>query len=71
MRRMYSQRHILSIGCLQSAPELMIVSSRTFGHDDVCVYPDSNQILVRALSPDAHVFDRSAVRKYWDGEQTS
>ncbi len=32
---------------------------------DVCIYPDSNKLLVRALD---RVFDRAAVRKYWDGE---
>lgn len=32
---------------------------------DVCIYPDSNKLLVRALD---RVFDRAATRKYWDGE---
>lgn len=34
---------------------------------DVCVYPDSNKMAVNALDA---VFDLSAVREYWDGEQT-
>lgn len=33
--------------------------------DEVCVYPDSNKVLVRSLH---EVYDRAAVRKYWDGE---
>lgn len=33
--------------------------------DEVCVYPDSNKVLVRALG---QVLDRAAVKDYWDGE---
>ena len=33
--------------------------------DEVCVYPDSNKVLVRALG---QVLDRAAVVDYWDGE---
>lgn len=33
--------------------------------DEVCVYPDSNKVLVRSLG---QVLDRAAVRQYWDGE---
>ncbi len=35
--------------------------------DEVCVYPDSNKVLVRRLG---QLFDRSATREYWDGEAT-
>jgi uncharacterized cupin superfamily protein len=35
--------------------------------DEVCVYPDSNKVLVRSLGL---VLDRAAVRDYWDGEVT-
>ena len=34
--------------------------------DEICVYPDSNKVLVRSLG---EVYDRAAVRKYWDGEK--
>lgn len=33
--------------------------------DEVCVYPDSNKVLVRAVK---QVFDRATVVDYWDGE---
>jgi uncharacterized cupin superfamily protein len=36
--------------------------------NEVCVYPDSNKIMVRALRSQDDIFDMSAVRKYWDGE---
>jgi uncharacterized cupin superfamily protein len=36
--------------------------------NEVCVYPDSNKILVRGVR---EIFDRSATREYWDGERTS
>jgi uncharacterized cupin superfamily protein len=39
--------------------------------NDVWVYPDSNKIEVNALRTKSAIFDMSAVRKYWDGEQTS
>lgn len=35
---------------------------------DVCVYPQSEKMFVRALGEDANVFDLSARRRYWDGE---
>lgn len=38
---------------------------------DACVYTDSNKVMVRALREKNDIFDKSAVRKYWDGEQTS
>jgi uncharacterized cupin superfamily protein len=38
---------------------------------EVCVYPDSNKIMVRALRSEDDIFDMSAVRKYWDGELTN
>lgn len=39
--------------------------------NDVCVYPDSNKVMVRLLGRGSNVFNRSAVRDYWDGEKTS
>ena len=33
--------------------------------DEVCVYPDSNKVLVRSLG---QLLDRAAVKDYWDGE---
>jgi uncharacterized cupin superfamily protein len=36
--------------------------------NDVCVYPDSNKIMVAALRSEQDIFDMSAVRNYWDGE---
>jgi uncharacterized cupin superfamily protein len=39
--------------------------------NDVCVYPDSNKVMVRSLGRGSNVFDRSAVKDYWDGEKTS
>lgn len=36
---------------------------------DVCVYPDSNKMGVRALRSQNSIFDMSAVRGYLDGEQ--
>jgi uncharacterized cupin superfamily protein len=39
--------------------------------NDVCVYPDSNKVAVKALSTNGGaVFDMSGVRGYWDGEET-
>ncbi|AUX38763.1 cupin [Sorangium cellulosum] len=35
--------------------------------DEVCVYTDSNKILVRSVH---EVYDKSQVRDYWDGEET-
>jgi uncharacterized cupin superfamily protein len=35
---------------------------------EVCVYPDSNKVMVRALRSEADIFDMAAVRRYWDGE---
>jgi uncharacterized cupin superfamily protein len=35
---------------------------------DVCVYPDSNKLSVPGLAERSHVFDKAAIRKYWDGE---
>jgi uncharacterized cupin superfamily protein len=39
--------------------------------NDVCVYPDSNKLLVRALDQEHDIFDMGATRNYWDGERTS
>jgi uncharacterized cupin superfamily protein len=36
--------------------------------NDVCVYPDSNKMMVRALRSEDDIFDMSAVRTYWQGE---
>lgn len=36
--------------------------------NDVCVYPDSNKVLIRALYGAEGLLDLSATRKYWDGE---
>lgn len=36
--------------------------------NDVCVYPDSNKMFVRALRIENDVFDMSATRGYFDGE---
>lgn len=38
--------------------------------NEVCVYPDSNKVYVRALEPEPPLFDMAAKRRYWDGEQT-
>lgn len=35
---------------------------------DVCVYPKSGKMAVRAIAEDANVFDMNARRRYWDGE---
>lgn len=35
---------------------------------DVCVYPDSNKLMVRALASEDDIFDMGAVRRYFDGE---
>ena len=37
---------------------------------DVCVYPDSNKLLVRALDREHDIFDMGATKGYWDGEKT-
>ena len=37
---------------------------------EVCVYPDSSKVAVDALRTPDSIFDMSAVRRYWDGEQT-
>jgi uncharacterized cupin superfamily protein len=37
---------------------------------DVCVYPDSNKMLVRALNREHDIFDMGATRNYYDGEDT-
>lgn len=36
--------------------------------NEVCVYPDSNKVMVRALRSRTDVFDMAAARNYWDGE---
>jgi uncharacterized cupin superfamily protein len=37
--------------------------------NDVCVYPDSNKVLVKALRREGSIFDMAGVRGYWDGEE--
>ena len=37
---------------------------------DVCIYPDSNKMLVRALDREHDIFDMGATKNYWDGEET-
>jgi uncharacterized cupin superfamily protein len=37
---------------------------------DVCIYPDSNKMLVRALDREHDIFDMGATKNYWDGEKT-
>ena len=37
--------------------------------NEVCVYPDSNKVSVRALRSEDDIFDMAAVRRYWDGEE--
>lgn len=36
--------------------------------NDVCVYPDSNKVMVRALRSENDIFDLAATKGYWDGE---
>lgn len=36
--------------------------------NDICVYPDSNKMLVRGLRTRDPIFDMSGVLDYWDGE---
>ncbi|GFE84364.1 cupin [Steroidobacter agaridevorans] len=38
--------------------------------NDVCVYPESNKVLIRALRGGESILDLAATRKYWDGEAT-
>lgn len=35
---------------------------------EICVYPDSNKIMVRGLKSERDIFDMAAWRNYWDGE---
>ncbi|MGV3549818.1 cupin domain-containing protein [Rhizobium sp.] len=35
---------------------------------DVCIYPQSEKMAVRAIDESANVFDMKARRRYWDGE---
>jgi uncharacterized cupin superfamily protein len=37
--------------------------------NEVCVYTDSNKVMVRALGR-GEIYDRAVVRDYWDGEKT-
>jgi uncharacterized cupin superfamily protein len=37
--------------------------------NEVCVYTDSNKVLVRSLGR-REIYDRAALRDYWDGEKT-
>jgi uncharacterized cupin superfamily protein len=38
--------------------------------NEVCVYPDSNKVMVRALQREGDIFDLGAAKDYWDGEKT-
>lgn len=38
--------------------------------NDVCVYPDSGKVIVKALAPEPVIFDMAATRSYWEGEET-
>ena len=38
--------------------------------NEVCVYPDSNKVMVRALARQNDIFDMAATKDYWDGEKT-
>jgi uncharacterized cupin superfamily protein len=38
--------------------------------NEVCVYPDSNKMMVGALRSMDDIFDMSGLRRYWDGEET-
>ena len=35
---------------------------------DVCVYPDSNKVMVKALRTNHCIFDMAATKRYWDDE---
>lgn len=37
--------------------------------NEVCVYTDTNKVLVRSLGR-REIYDRAALRDYWDGEKT-
>ena len=45
---------------------LLVIGERS--PNEVCVYTDSNKVLVRNLG---EIYDKRAVRKYWDGEMTT
>jgi uncharacterized cupin superfamily protein len=45
---------------------LLVIGERS--PHEVCVYTDSNKVLVRNLG---EIYDKRAVRKYWDGEMTT
>lgn len=36
--------------------------------NEVCVYPDSNKVMVRALRAEKDIFDMAATKEYWEGE---
>ena len=38
--------------------------------NEVCVYPDSSKLAVDALKSPDSIFDMTATRQYWDGEET-
>ncbi len=38
--------------------------------NEVCVYTDSNKVMVRSLGRGANIFDKAAAKDYWDGEKT-
>jgi uncharacterized cupin superfamily protein len=44
---------------------LLVIGERD--PNEVCVYTDSNKVMVRRLG---QIYDKAAVRDYWDGEAT-
>jgi uncharacterized cupin superfamily protein len=46
---------------------LLVIGEKN--QNEVCVYTDSNKVLVRALGR-REIYDRTALRGYWDGEKT-
>ncbi len=76
------EKHILRPGMFASFPAgqrvghcLINESNETFTYmmigdhcpDEICVYTDSNKVMVRSLG---EIYDKSATRNYWDGEET-
>jgi uncharacterized cupin superfamily protein len=38
--------------------------------NEVCVYTDSNKVMVRSLGRGKNIFEAAAIKDYWDGETT-
>jgi uncharacterized cupin superfamily protein len=49
----------------QAVCRLLVIGERS--PNEVCVYTDSNKVMVRG---NGEIYDRAAVRAYWDGEET-